>query len=225
MFSYIKGRIDILQPEVLILECHGIGYEIRIPTTVFEELSAQSQMAGQEIKIYTYLHVREDLLQLYGFLRMEDLEVFKLLLTVNGIGPKAALGILSVITPVDLRFAVLSEDKKTISKAPGIGAKTAGKLILELKDKFQLQDAFYHKLAHQKTEDDAAAENNNNQDAEKNERDQANIHALRQDAVEALAALGYSQTEALKAVNAVDMEQIHNVEELLRASLKQFSNM
>jgi len=214
MLTYIKGTLSMLSPDLLILENHGIGYEVRIPQTVFEELSGRD---GCEVQVFTYLHVREDALQLYGFLRMEDMEVFKLLLTVSGIGPKAALGILSVISPDDLRFAVLSEDKKTISKAPGIGAKTAGKLILELKDKFKLEDAFEQKFARQEEVQQAAQ-------PDSAERTQAEMHAMRKDAVEALTALGYSQTEALKAVNKVDIEQIKNVEELLKASLKAFSN-
>lgn len=210
MISYIKGELIDMQPDIIVIENHGIGYEVRIPLTVFDELPS----IGSQIKIYTYLYVREDILQLYGFLGTEDLEVFKLLLTVSGIGPKAALGILSAISVDDLRFAVLSEDKKTISKAPGIGAKTAGKLILELKDKFKLEEAFTQKLAHRQQELEK-------QESEEQEpKDKTNIKRIRNDAVEALCALGYSQTEALKAVNRVDMEQINDVEEVLKAALK-----
>ena len=118
MISYIKGILTDMQPDSIVIETYGIGYEIRVPLTVLEEVPS----IGEQIKLYTYLYVREDILQLYGFLQKEELEVFKLLLTVSGIGPKAALGILSSITIDDLRFAILSEDKKTISKAPGIGA-------------------------------------------------------------------------------------------------------
>lgn len=214
MISYIKGTLAGMQLDVVVLENHGIGYEIRVPLTVCEELPK----LGSEVKLFTYLYVREDILQLYGFLRTEDLEVFKLLLTVSGIGPKAALGILSSITPDDLRFAILSEDKKTISKAPGIGAKTAGKLILELKDKFKLEDAFAYKLAHGEALAGAAGDEPQPVGGKQEQ-------AMRQDAVEALCALGYSQTEAMKAVNSVDMDTMKDVEDVLKASLKAFSRI
>ncbi len=210
MISYIKGELTEMQPDAVVIENHGIGYEIRVPLTIFEELPH----IGREVKLYTYLYVREDILQLYGFLRKEDVEVFKLLLTVSGIGPKAAVGILSAITPDDLRFAILSEDKKTLSKAPGIGAKTAGKMILELKDKFKLEEAFAYRLAHQETPAEDIPSDKEEKEAYK---------AMRRDAVEALTALGYSQTEALKAVNSVDMDTMKDVEDVLKASLKAFS--
>lgn len=179
---------------------------------------------GREMKLYTYLYVREDILQLYGFMQKEELEVFKLLLTVSGIGPKAALGILSSITVDDLQFAVLSEDKKTISKAPGIGAKTAGKLILELKDKFKLKDAVAYKFARNEGGQDSSVKGQKEQNLE-GSAEKAKIKRMRQDAVEALTALGYSQTEAMKAVNGVDIENSKDVEEVLRASLKMFSGI
>lgn len=218
MISYIKGELAETQPDTVIVENHGIGYEIRVPLTVFEELPR----TGGQVKLYTYLYVREDILQLYGFLRTEDLEVFRLLLTVSGIGPKAALGILSSMTPDDLRFAVLSEDKKTISKVPGIGAKTAGKMILELKDKFQLEEAFTYKLAHQEEREEKTEDKKQGPDGKK---EKAKIKMMRQDAVEALCALGYSQTEAMKAVNSVDMDTVSDVEDVLKASLKAFSKL
>ena len=115
----------------IVIENQGIGYRIYIPLSVLEELPS----VGEPVTIHTYLNVREDAMQLFGFLSREDLEMFELLITVNGIGPKAALGILSSMSAGDIRFAIISEDAKTIAKAPGIGAKTANKLILELKDK------------------------------------------------------------------------------------------
>ena len=123
-------------------------------------------------------------MQLFGFLSKDDLQMFRLLLGVNGIGPKAALGVLAGLTADELRFAVLSDDAKTISKAPGIGKKTAQKLILELKDKLKLEDAFEKKLAH---EQEAAAISG------------TNILDGSKEAVEALVALGYSRTEGCPA--------------------------
>ncbi len=217
MISYIKGILTDMQPDSIVIETYGIGYEIRVPLTVLEEVPS----IGEQIKLYTYLYVREDILQLYGFLQKEELEVFKLLLTVSGIGPKAALGILSSITIDDLRFAILSEDKKTISKAPGIGAKMAGKMILELKDKLKLEDAFLDKLAHKEEQREESIDGKKEQELD-GKKEKIRVKRMRQDAMDALIALGYSQTEAMKAVNRVDLEHMKDVEEVLKASLKAF---
>lgn len=144
-------------------------------------------------------------MQLYGFLTRDDLEVFQLLLNVNGIGPKAALGVLSGLSADDLRFAVLTDDAKTISKAPGIGGKTAQKIILELKDKLKLEDAFERKLEHNLTGKQKAASD------------------ARDEAVQALVALGYSSTDALHAVKTVDITDDMDVEAILKGALKKMS--
>lgn len=202
MIAFIKGELADITEDGIIVENSGIGYDIRVPLSVMNQLPS----IGGRIKIYTYTYVREDDLKLYGFLSKDDLWVFKLLITVNGIGPKGALGILSAITPDDLRFAVLADDVKAISKAPGIGSKTAAKLILELKDKLKLEDAFEKRL----TQEDAA-------DYDKEKGAAARI---RKDAIEALTALGYSGTEALKAVRQVAVTEDMKVEEVLKQSLK-----
>ena len=139
---------------------------------------------------------------LYGFLTKDDLQVFKLILGVSGIGPKGALAILSVMTTDDLRFAVLGDDAKAIAKAPGIGAKTAQRLILELKDKLSLEDAFEKKFEHVQA------------------NVTANARGERNEAVQALVALGYSSSEALKAVNGVEGAEDMDVEDILKAALK-----
>ena len=198
MIAFIKGILADRDESGVVLERDGIGYEIFTP---MNDQINQLYM-GQEVKLYTYLHVREDILQLYGFLEKDDLEIFRLLLGVNGVGPKVALGILTAVTADELRFAVLSEDVKTISKAPGIGKKTAQKLILELRDKVKLQDAFEKKLEH-----GSGTEGTSSTDA-------------RKEAVEALTALGYGSTEALKAVREVDGWETMDVEALLKAALK-----
>ena len=143
-------------------------------------------------------------MQLYGFLKKDDLQMFKLLLGVNGVGPKAAMGVLSGITADELRFAVLSDDVKTLSKAPGIGKKTAQKLILELKDKLKLEDAFELKLAHEQEKAEVSGD----------------VSDGRQEAVAALVALGYSSTDALRAVRKVTEVSPDDVEGLLKAALK-----
>lgn len=203
MYSYMKGELVEVLDDAIVLEVNQIGYHIHIPASIIDKIGG----TGQRLKIYTYLHVKEDAMKLYGFLSRDDLKVFKLLLGVSGIGPKGALAILTVMTPDDLRFAVLGEDAKTISKAPGIGVKTAQRLILELKDKLDLQEAFEVKAAH--TAEAAAGG--------------GLFSGIRSEAVQALAALGYSSTEALKAVDAVELTDGITVEELLKAALKQMA--
>ncbi len=198
MIAFIKGRLEEKGESGIVLEREGIGYEISVPMN--EQMDRLYE--GQELKIYTYLYVREDALALYGFLEKDDLEMFRLLLGVNGVGPKAALGILTAVTADELRFAVLSEDVKTISRAPGIGKKTAQKLILDLKDKVKLQDAFERKLEHGAAQADTA------------------FADARKEAAEALTALGYGSTEALRAVRKVDGWEQMDVETLLKAALK-----
>lgn len=149
MIGYVKGILEEADDQCIIVDNHGIGYRIFVPGSVF----SGAIPIGQEVKVYTYLNVKEDAMQLYGFATRDDLRVFKLLLGVNGIGPKAGLGILSALSADDLRFAVLADDAAAIAKAPGIGKKTAQKLILELKDKLDLEDAFEQKLANQAAAD------------------------------------------------------------------------
>lgn len=201
MYSYIKGELVEILDDTIVVEAGQIGYNIHIPASMIDNFTG----TGQEVKIYTYLQVKEDDMQLYGFLTRDDLNIFKLLLGVNGIGPKGALAVLSVMTPDDLRFAVLGEDAKAIAKAPGIGNKTAQRVILELKDKLSLEDAFEAKTAH------VAEANVNSRSSVKNE------------AVQALTALGYSSSEALKAINGVELNESITVEEVLKEALKQMA--
>ncbi len=204
MYAYIKGTLTDVEENLVVLEAGGIGYNIYTAGQTMDYLPS----VGEELKLYTYLHLREDVMMLYGFFTKDDLKVFKLLLGVSGIGPKGALAILSVMTADDLRFAVLADDAKTIAKAPGVGAKTAKRLILELKDKLSLEEAFEQKLANN------SAERMPNQ-----------ITGIKNDAVQALVALGYSSTEALKAVNAVEITEDSDVEDILKAALKNMAFM
>lgn len=203
MIQYIQGTLAAVGENAVVVDNHGIGYHISVPASVLERMPA----LGREVKIYTYLHVREDILQLFGFLSMDDLEVFRQLITVNGIGPKGGLGILSAMTADDLRFAVLADDAKSISKAPGIGAKTAGKLILELKDKLKIKDVVENAL-----ERGVA-------DSQSEGKDESHGKMV-SEAVEALVALGYPAAEAMKAVRQVDISDDISTEELLKRSLK-----
>ncbi len=197
MIAYIKGVLAELYEDSVVVEQGGVGFCIQIPASLFGMLPPR----GSEVKLHTYLYIREDDMSLYGFLNRDDLTVFRMLLTVSGIGPRGALGILSTITPDDLRFAILSDDAKTIAKAPGIGVKTAKKLIIELKDKLKLSEALALSKEH-------------------TEQSPAPAESIRAEAVEALTALGYSGAEALRAVRQVELTEELTVEELLKAALK-----
>lgn len=202
MIAFVRGTAVDMTENSVIVEAGGIGYEIYMTGTDLSQIHM-----GEEVKIHTYFNVREDAMQLYGFRSKDDLQMFKLLLGVNGVGPKAALGVLAGITADELRFAILSDDVKTLSKAPGIGKKTAQKLILELKDKMKLEDAFELKLVHEQERAAVGA---------------GEVSDGRQEAVEALVALGYSSADALRAVRKVTDVSPDDVEGLLKAALKNF---
>ena len=199
MISYIKGELTEVFEDTVVVETNGIGYNIRVPGSVLDRLPS----VGSSVRIYTYLYVKEDAMNLFGFLNRDDLSVFKLLLNVSGIGPKGALAILSTIGPDDLRFAVLSEDVKTISSAPGIGAKTAKRLIIELKDKLKLAEVFETALANKEK---ASSEND--------------VLLAKNEAVEALVALGYASAQAMKAVQQVVNAEEKDSEQILKEALK-----
>ena len=201
MYSYIKGALAEVELDHIVIDVNGIGYAISIPTNCFDYLPG----LGEECKVHTYLHIREDIMMLYGFLTKDDLALFKQLITVSGIGPKGAIAILSALSADDLRFAILAGDSKAIAKAPGIGAKTAQRVILDLKDKMSLEDAFEKKLENK----DNLVVSSNNQ--------------VKNDAVLALNALGYSSTESLKAVSKVEITQDMDVEDVLKQALKHMS--
>lgn len=195
MISYIKGEIIDIIDDRIIIDNNGMGYNVFMPKSALGNLRE-----GDEEIVYTYLSVREDAMNLYGFLTRDDLEIFKLLLGVSGIGPKGALGILSVITPDELRFAVFSDDVKAISKAPGIGGKTAQKLIIELKDKLKIENIL--------------------QDSENAVSGRVENEDIINEAVLALVALGYSQSAAFNAVRKSDASKAACVEDILKLALK-----
>ena len=203
MIAFLKGKIEELEETKAIVDVNGVGYGVFITGRDASILSGNRET----VKLYTYLQVREDAMQLYGFLKKDDPHVFQLLLGVNGIGPKAALGILSVLSANDIRFAVLAGDAKAISRAPGIGAKSAQKIILELKDKFDLQETFDSSLA--ETENDAVVTVGDRQ--------------IQDEAVQALVALGYPAGESLKAVRSVQQTENMTTEDLLKAALRNMS--
>ena len=200
MISFVKGTLVDVYGDRVIVENHGIGYEIFIPA------KGSLPLIGQDITLYTYLYVREDAMMLYGFLSKDALEIFKLLITVSGIGPKGALGILSVLSPGELRLAVSMEDHKAISQAPGVGLKTAKKMIIELKDKLKEQPTEnmyeYHDTSAPAGDD--------------------KLLSMQKEAAEALCALGYGKSEASEAARkaAADLKDTEaDVEKILSRSL------
>ena len=203
MISYIKGELVELTENAIVLDHDGMGFLIMMPASILAKLPA----IGSELKVHTYLYVKEDALDLYGFLTKDDLKVFRLLITVSGIGPKGALAILSTMSPDDLRFAVLAGDSKTISKAPGIGSKTAQKLIIELKDKLKIEDVL-----------DGGADG-----GYEPQSDMGDTAAV--EAGMALTALGYSSADATRAVRQVDGGADMDSEALLKAALKKLAFM
>lgn len=197
MISYIKGIIEDMSPGMVVVDNHGIGYQMMVPMR-----GESFPKIGQEIKIYTHMHVREDDVSLFGFLSKEEKEAFELLIGVNGIGPKVGLSVLSTLSVYELKMAVISEDVKTISKTPGLGPKGAKKLILELKDKLSFEEL---------EEDGVGAEIF---DTSADSSDSVMI------TIEGLVSLGYSKSEAAIAVNKVEDAKDLTPEELLKKALK-----
>lgn len=182
----------------MVIEVGGIGYNVKVSARVAQGLPG----IGRQIKLHTYTLVREDAFLLYGFLTKSDLDIFKKCITVNGIGPKGALAILSVMDADALRYAILSGDAKAISKAPGIGARTAERLILDLKDKVSFDDGMIDR------------------EISANRAASPQADGAAKEAVEALVALGYGQAESLKAVSQIPDAETMDSGALLKAALK-----
>ena len=199
MIAYVKGVLAVVGQDSIIIDKGGIGININVPVSIISTLPS----IGSEVKVFTYTYVREDAIALYGFMTMDDLDVFKLLINVNGVGTKTALGILSAITPNELRLAVISADYKTITNAPGIGKKSAERIVLELRDKVKMviEDDLYIAV--------------DSGDVAKS--DSVNI------ALEALVSLGFNYGEAAKAVKQVDNYEEMDDESLIKAALKHLS--
>lgn len=199
MISYIRGELVTIEKDKVILDVGGVGYGIFMP----ENAMGLLPKIGSEVKLHTYLNVREDAMQLFGFRTRDDLDIFRMLIGVSGIGPKGGLSILSRLTTDDLRFAILSGDAKAISAAPGIGKKTAEKVIIELKDKLDLEEVLH--LENGTEGAPGAFVSGGNE--------------MQSEAVQALVALGYGSTESLKAVKKIGQE-CDSVEEMLKLALK-----
>lgn len=198
MYAYFIGKITYTDNNQVILENNGIGYNIIMPTSDIMTL-----LPGDEAKIYTHTSVREDAFLLYGFLTKEELDFFRLLLSVNGVGPKAAVGILSNSSIEDIQIAIIAGDTKLISKVPGIGAKTAGRIVLELKDKVKTEDLLDIAIANASTTNKVSADT-----------------GIKKEATEILGALGYSASESMRALNKISITDDMKVEDLVSGALK-----
>lgn len=205
MITYIRGTLVYKGEHYVILEANNIGYQIQLA----ENSIYQLPNINTEIQLFTYLQAKEDLIGLFGFLSMEDLELFKKLITVNGIGPKGALGILGALTPEQLLTAIMSEDIKALSKAPGIGKKTAGRIILDLKDKIDASDLLFDRMSPSK-EGENMTIGESGVDLE--------------EALDVLIALGYSKSDAYKAVTKVD-KNYTDVQQVVKEALKVLSKI
>ncbi|RKJ21886.1 Holliday junction branch migration protein RuvA [bacterium D16-50] len=200
MIAYVKGTVEYIEEDNVVIDVGGIGYNVKVSA----DTAARMPGVGEQTKLYTYMNVREDAVSLFGFFSRDDLAVFRQCITVSGIGPKGALAILSTLNADSLRFAILSGDAKAISKAPGIGIKTAERLILELRGKIRAEDTLIAKeMADYSGTSNAAADT-----------------AQKREAVEALVSLGYGQAEALKAVNAIEGIEEMDSGAVLKAALK-----
>ena len=240
MISYIRGEVLYCTDSSVVVDVGSVGMEVNVTAQTL----AAMEMTSGTVEFYTYLNVKEDALTLFGFTTRKELKLFKMLITVSGIGPKSALGILSQISVENLIAAILSEDSATIAKTPGVGAKSAGKIVLELKDKLSFEDmlgignteGILHNAAEAsetKTQRSAKGKASKNtgdrikttlQDtAAQDDLTVASANELqnnKNEAIQALSALGYSVSEAMKAVRSIELEQGMTTEDILKLSLK-----
>jgi len=197
LFAYIKGMLEYKHNDYIVVEASGIGYKIYTSLSTIQNI----EPIGKEVKVYTYLYVREDVMSLYGFLTQEELGMFELLLGVSGVGPKAALSVISSMSPSKFGLAVITDDFKSLTKAQGVGSKMAQRIILELKDKIKKMEL----IGNYSDKDETVNEKENN--------------SRFSEAISALVVLGYTASEASKAVAAVYKEDM-DLESVIKNALK-----
>ena len=194
MIAFVRGTVCDITADAVIVEQGGIGFRVFVPASESARMDINT-----EVRLYTYLRVAEDDLSLFGFLTKDALELFRMLISVNGIGPKGAMAILGTMSADELRFAIAAEDAKAISAAPGIGAKTAQRVILDLRDKIDYVSAIETAVAQPvRLADEPSAQ---------------------QEAIQALVALGYSSAEAMRSLRNVDTEGM-TTEDIIRIALR-----
>ena len=204
MFYYIKGKLAHLDPTYAVVDAGGVGYKLTISASTHSQMPPHRSVSEKpEVTLYSYMAVREDGIELFGFATEEELESFKMLITVSGVGPKAAISILSLLSPQKLALAICTDDKKTISKANGIGPKTAARIVLELKDKLK-------KVTVLDGDDVVLAD----------DLDMMSGNAdKRSDAISALTVLGYTRNEAESVIRKIDISSLE-VDDIIKEALK-----
>jgi len=195
MISYVRGKVALKEGDFVVVESNGIGYTIHTSTEAINDINN-----GEEVKMYTYMNVREDAINLYGFLKREELNLFKMLLSVSGVGPKVACAILSTLTPSKFSVAVITKDEKALSKAPGVGKKAAQRIILELKDKIKKEE-----LSFKDDEGRVSVANIENK--------------VENEAISALLVLGYDYNKASNLVGTIYKDGM-KVEDVIKMALK-----
>lgn len=205
MFYHIHGILALLDPTFAVVEAGGVGYKLTISQTTYDAMPPRLTVSEPpRVKLLTHMAVREDGIELFGFATQEEISAFKMLISVSGVGPKAAMSILSSLTPEKFALAVCTDDKKTISKANGIGPKTAARIILELKDKLTKESAIHPSALHTAV---AAQESGT-----------ATARSPVNDAIDALIVLGYSRAEALESLRNIDPSK--PLEDMIKEALK-----
>lgn len=203
MFYYISGKLAHLDPSFAVVDAGGVGYKLTISGTTHSDMPPHLTVSEPPtVKLFTYMSVREDGVELFGFSREEELSSFKLLITVSGVGPKAAISILTQLTPQKLAVAICTDDKKAIAKANGVGPKTAARIVLELKDRLQKETVFEGEGLTSIEESISAVPSSKRKDAE-----------------DALSVLGYSRSEASAALRGMDIENLE-LDDIIRLALK-----
>ncbi|MBR4670007.1 MAG: Holliday junction branch migration protein RuvA [Butyrivibrio sp.] len=203
MIAYVNGILENLEEGNAVIDVNGFGVNVNISGSTMDRMPG----IGEMVKLYTYTNVKEDAFSLFGFLSRDELNLFKMLITVNGIGPKGGLAVLSVLSPDDLRFAIIAGDSASIAKAPGVGKKTAERITLELRDKIKVTEDDMLSSSGAAVGDDLTGE----------------AAAAKDEAVAALVALGYNSSDAVKAVRKVikGSDAQLDAEVLLKLALKE----
>jgi Holliday junction DNA helicase RuvA len=193
MYRYIKGIIEEISEDFIVIDNSGIGYKVHTSVNTIKDIKI-----GEEVKIYTYLNVREDDMSLYGFGMKTELELFLKLISVSKIGPKVGLGILSALSVDQIKYAIINEDANKLSEAPGVGKKTANRMILELKDKIK------------------------DYNIENVEMSNLNVNSNYDESIDALVALGYTKYEASNVISRIDTKNL-STEDIIKLSLSELS--
>ncbi len=199
MIGFVSGKLSMILDNGVIIDNNGIGYKIMVSPRTISNLPS----INTEVKLFTHMNVREDDISLFGFFTIEEINMFNMLTSVSGIGSKVGMGILGNFTPSQLILAIVSEDANMLSKAPGVGKKTAQRIILELKDKMKTENNYFD------TEDTGVSVAT------------SDVISAKQDAIDALLALGYSRSESIQTVMEVALPEM-STEEIIKLALKKF---